>query len=176
MGLHNKLYAGDRRGNLTFLARVGGTAKHPRYRVRCDCGNEYEMNSGSFSNGHSCKKCCRKGAPTKYQVTAIGGDLLYSIWTGMRYRCRVEHPKNKHWNGRGIKVCPEWDASFEAFRAWALANGYVPGLSIDREKVDEDYTPDNCEWITRSENSKRARASYRSVRVDKFLGGETQWL
>lgn len=174
MGLHNKLKLGDKRGNLTFLARVGGTSRHPRLRVRCDCGREYEMNSGSFSNGGSCWECCKKGVPPKYGIEAIGGDTLYNIWTGMRYRCRSDHPKNKSWNGRGIAVCAEWQ-SFETFRAWALANGYQEGLSIDRKKSDQDYKPENCEWVTKSVNSKRARAEHRMVRVS-FLGGETQWL
>jgi len=175
MGLHNKFKAGDRRGSLTLVAHVGGTSRHPRYRVRCDCGNEYEMNGGSFSNGGNCRECCSKGAPPKYGAEAIGGDSLYNIWTGMRYRCRTDHPKNKSWNGRGIKVCEAWDQSFDAFRTWALANGYEEGLTIDRVKSNQDYTPQNCEWVTKSVNSKRARADHRMIRV-AHIGGETQWL
>jgi hypothetical protein len=49
-----------------------------------------------------------------------------------------------------------------------LGNGYRLGLSLDRIDVNGNYQPDNCQWITRSENSKRVRASYKMTRRDKF--------
>lgn len=48
----------------------------------------------------------------------------------------------------GIKLYDKW-RSFENFRDWALANGYEPGLTIDRKDNDAGYTPDNCRWVDR---------------------------
>lgn len=59
---------------------------------------------------------------------------------------------------RGIRVCQEWQ-QFEPFRDWALVNGYAAGLTIERTSAEFDYRPDNCEWITLSENCRRARVS-----------------
>ena len=82
---------------------------------------------------------------------------LYYIWRGMIRRCYEPSVKAYRWYGkRGIAVCEEWRKSYELFREWSLNNGYAEGLSIDRINSDGNYAPLNCQWITRSENSKRA--------------------
>jgi len=43
---------------------------------------------------------------------------------------------------------------------WALANGYKEGLTIERIDKDKNYCPQNCEWVTRSENSRRRNLQY----------------
>lgn len=85
---------------------------------------------------------------------------LYSKWKGMRRRCNnPKAPKYKWYGGKGVKVCPEWDkpfGGFEAFRDWALSNGYNDDLTIDRIDSNKDYCPENCRWIAQSENTRRA--------------------
>ena len=70
----------------------------------------------------------------------------------------------------GMKVFP-------VFRAWSLANGYADGLSLDRIDNDGNYEAGNCQWVTRSVNSKRCRALYNFVPIKtKFEAGITEWL
>ena len=52
--------------------------------------------------------------------------ILYTRWNSMRNRCyNKNNPAYKHYGGRGIKVCDEWNKcpyGFVAFYAWAMQN------------------------------------------------------
>lgn len=56
------------------------------------------------------------------------------------------------YGARGITVCDEWRASRQAFIDWAISQGYVIGLQIDRKKNHLNYAPDNCRIVTRRQN------------------------
>lgn len=55
---------------------------------------------------------------------------------------------DKNYLALGIKICQDWTDSYEAFRDWALANGYSDTLSIERKNPLGDYEPNNCTFIT----------------------------
>jgi hypothetical protein len=63
---------------------------------------------------------------------------------------------------------------FDAFADWALANGWVPGLTIDRIENDGNYEPSNCQFLTRSENCSKTtttEAKMASNKRNAVLGG-----
>ncbi|WP_418707219.1 hypothetical protein [Barnesiella intestinihominis] len=66
----------------------------------------------------------------------VSATKLYRLWESIK--ARWYNPKRKDYNnygGRGITICKEWFC-FDAFKNWALENGYNPGLEIDR--IDND--------------------------------------
>ena len=90
------------------------------------------------------------------------GTKLYDVWCAAKARCNNPKNKNyKHYGGRGIKVCDEWENSFQAFYEWAMANGYKEGLSIDRIDNDGNYEPANCRWVTQEEQCNNRRTSHK---------------
>jgi hypothetical protein len=58
---------------------------------------------------------------------------------------------------RGTPVCDEWRGAKgqKAFAEWALANGFLPELELDRKNPKLGYSPDNCQWITGKENKTK---------------------
>lgn len=81
---------------------------------------------------------------------------LYQTWIDMKARCYyLNHVSYKNYGGRGITVYENWINDFAVFRDFALSHGYDDNLTIDRIDNDGNYDPHNCQFITRSENSKR---------------------
>jgi hypothetical protein len=93
----------------------------------------------------------------------------------MRRRCltpgdTTNFPK---YGARGLGVEPEW-AEFEAFKRWALANGYGETLQIDRIDNARGYFPDNCRWVTAKAN-QRNRTNNRIVEHGGRRGCIAEW-
>lgn len=107
---------------------------------------------------------------SRRRMHGMWGTRLHRIWTHMRERCN--NPRCKcfaYYGGAGVKVCPEWD-SFLSFHSWASGNSYGETLTLDRMDPEKGYSPENCRWITRSENSARARNTDKKKRVTGARG------
>ena len=80
----------------------------------------------------------------------------YKRWADMVARCSNEsHAAFADYGGRGIRVCPEWH-TFARF--WKdMGPTYQKELQLDRKDNDGDYSPDNCRWVTCSENCRNKR-------------------
>lgn len=90
---------------------------------------------------------------------------LYRTYYSMLARCyNPHHVSYDLYGGRGIGVCQEWRDSYDCFAEWSLANGHDPSLpgklnSIDRIDPDGDYSPENCRWITMTEQADNKQNS-----------------
>ena len=88
------------------------------------------------------------------------GTPLYAVWAAMIQRCHnANHPCYHHYGGRGISVDPAWRKDYRNFRQWAMTANYNENLQLDREHTNKNYCPDNCRFITQSENNKNTRSS-----------------
>lgn len=96
-----------------------------------------------------------KVMPRKVYPNKRSGNPLYAIWNSMVQRCKnMKHRWYHRYGGRGIHICDEWVKDFDVFCAWAKESGYVSGLSIERKDNNGGYTPENCMWVERNQQSK----------------------
>jgi hypothetical protein len=79
----------------------------------------------------------------------------------MKDRCL--NPDSLGWHNygkRGIRVCCEWQDSFEAFLR-DMGERPSPLHSIERKETNGHYEPGNCIWATRKEQMANTRRNRR---------------
>lgn len=126
---------------------------------KCDCGKEVQVNANKLKTGHtrSCGCLVNEHIGNLNKKYEFSNKRLYAVYQAMLDRCN--NPSNSHYSNygeRGIKVCSEWEKSYDAFAQWAFNNGYDPlatrgDCTIDRIDVDKGYEPSNCRWISNAE-------------------------
>jgi len=168
---------GKRFGRLTVIALSGVKRHHAQWLCQCDCGlttlaYAYQLNSGAKKScgclrieevsKHIPESKPGKESPSyKHGGKSGGTERLYIAWWNMLKRCETPSASRyENYGKRGIRVCEEWH-DYAAFRKWAYGNGYydqpenlgrAEKLSIDRIDPDGNYEPQNCRWVTLSEN------------------------
>ena len=152
--------SGQRFGMLTAMHPLKNDTSVLTWRFKCDCGNLVDRQAG-----HVRANAARRGGKyiscgcINHSVThGLSYTRLYRAWVGMRSRCY----HTKTWNysdygGRGIRVCDAWLNDAKEFCVWAMANGYEPGLTLERRDVDGNYCPENCTWVTKAAQNGNTR-------------------
>lgn len=80
---------------------------------------------------------------------------LYYIWGDMMNRCRnPKHKCYKNYGARGIAVCERWQTSANFI---ADMSPRPDGKTLDRTDNSKGYSPDNCRWATKTEQSSNRR-------------------
>ena len=166
-------------GKLTALSRCPEKSSDNRVQwyCKCSCGNcEIITVTGKSLVSGNTKSCgCQRWITMQSTNRTHGMSHLleYRVWKAIKERCYYpKHVSYSNYGGRGITVCDEWKDSFETFYK---DMGPRPSLrhSIERRKVDESYSKDNCFWATPIEqaNNTRKNIFYTHQGVSRTLAG-----
>lgn len=83
-------------------------------------------------------------------------NYKYKVWHQMMSRCyNPKNPSYKHYWGRGITVCKDW-LTFKGMEPF-IEHHWEKGLQLDRIDNDKGYSPQNCRFVTPSENTNNRR-------------------
>ena len=97
------------------------------------------MSGGTINK---CKACCK----------------TRTIWQNIMSRCYdVAYKDYPSYGGRGITLCDEW-RDFLCFKLW-YKNNHSRGMQIDRSDNNKGYSPQNCRFVTPSENCRNRRSN-----------------
>lgn len=159
---HDKV-VGKKFGRLTVCSKFISENGKRKFLCKCDCGNEVYVLTKHLISGHTQSCGCKIDKNFIGNISRTHGmseTRIYGIWLKMRNRIHMKNIKEyKNYGGRGIKICKEWDESFENFCAWAMLNGYRYDLSIDRIDVNGNYEPSNCRWTTAKVQANNTRTN-----------------
>lgn len=156
---------GDKFGKLTIMKELPTRKRPPRtydrmFLCSCDCGNQFVTAMSGLRRGttRSCGCLIKERGKIKNNNDEYPDKRLKHIWYGMLTRCKGRNEKDfRNYASRNIKVCDEWASNFEAFKNWALTNGYSSTLTIDRIDGSKGYSPDNCRWATVKQQMNNVR-------------------
>ena len=131
--------------------------------------------TGKEGRRNICRKCYNKETQERNRTEDFN---LRRRFKDMKLRCYdPRHSSYPYYGGRGIIIVQEWLDDPKSFVDWALANGFKKELEIDRIDNDGPYSPDNCHWVSNSQQLKNRRPIVRDERgrfsrsASKLMGG-----
>lgn len=147
---------GKQIGRLTVVDSSESKQGKAMWVCKCSCGNLTTVSGDNLRKEHT-KSCGCLKIDTAGDATRTHGltkKRPYRIYRNMLNRCYWERSINYHLYGaKGIGVCAEWRAGFEAW--WAdMQEGYEDHLTLGRIDSSKDYSKENCRWETTLQQSQ----------------------
>ena len=166
---------GDRFGRLVLLSKI--VTRNPysyKWYCQCDCGEHVIVVQVNLRTGNTSSCGCLR-LERLHQALAShekSGSLIYKTWNNMIQRCT--NPHNSSWmnyGGRGISICHRW----LSFTNFYHDMGEPPDeYTLERKNNNGNYSPENCKWASRKEQSVNKRNN-RMITFNDTTQSLIQW-
>ena len=144
----------------------------------CSCGNKNPVIACTqyLVSGHT-KSCgCYKIEKFIDRSTTHGLSKIddYHLWSTMIQRCTNPNcTEYFRYGGRGITVCERWQGE-DGFIHFFEDMGPRPSRKYSINRIDNDllvdsYSKANCEWVTKSTQTRNTRVSAKTENYDEHL-------
>lgn len=153
---------GTRFGKMVVVKEVDHSIMGNRKRktrcflMLCDCGKEKYITIDSLRSGRSNSCGCEriKGLIERTKTHGWSYHKIYYSWYDMVSRCHNDSDTGYYLYGaKGISVCDRWRISVENFIE-DMFDSWYEGATIERLDFNGNYTPENCEWVTKHQQCK----------------------
>lgn len=145
-------------GNLTAISMTGiDKRSNAIWACECQCGKVIRVAAAELRRGNPSNCGCLRKSFKKH---GMWRTPEWNSWQAMKSRCR--NPNNKDYRlygGSGIKICEEWERSFESF--YRDMGNRPQGSTLDRIDSAGDYTKENCRWSDALSQTKNRRTTVR---------------
>ena len=148
---------------------------HRMFHVKCSkCGFETNMIMHQIKYVKRCQHTRVNGDYISFK-TKWNNQRLRRIFSKMVARCYDTKCKDYiTYGAKGITIYSEWLSNPNSFEDWCMANGYADDLTIDRIDSSKGYYPENCRWVSRSDNAKY-KSTTRMIEVDGVSHTGRDW-
>ena len=143
-------------GKLTVVRSFrNASTRHRECECKCQCGQVRTFRLSDLMRGHVVSCGCERARTTHGER----GTPTWWSWIAMRRRCNdPSHQDYKHYGGRGIRVCDEWNDAHGGYEAFKRHVGErPPDRTLDRKDVNKGYEPGNVRWATKLEQEFNKR-------------------
>jgi len=152
---------GLRFGRLVGIDFSHRSGSHAHWLFLCDCGAETTADGTAVRAGktQSCgclhREICAARLLKHGRRAKKRHDPTYRAWQEINTLCaNPDSPRYRDFGARGVRVCADWVADFEAFLA---DMGERPvGRMLSRIECSKNFEPGNCRWVAVRTRSHRA--------------------